>query len=120
MRLFSFFKQVETTLAMLKPECSAGWKRRADYQTGSAAYWHDQIGLVLSLRSCELGGGRYSLQTRWTGPTGLALHEHTDFCGASSFDWHRAADSVAEAMPDPADLPAAIVEDQSPSRFSVA
>ena len=120
MRLFSFFKQVETTLAMLKPECSAGWKRRADYQTGSAAYWHDQIGLVLSLRSCELGGGRYSLQTRWTGPTGLALHEHTYFCGASNFDWQSAADSIAEAMPDPADLPATSVEDQSPPRFSVA
>ena len=120
MRLFSFLKQVETTLAMLKPECSAGWRRRADYQTGSAAYWHEQIGLVLSLRSCDLGSGRFSLQTRWTGPSGLALHEHTYFCGASSFDWQSAADSVAEAMPDPADLAAPIDESLNPPRFSVA
>ena len=103
MRLFSFFKQVETTLTMLKPECSTGWKRRADYQTGAAVYWHDQLGLVLSLRCCELGGGRCSLQTRWTGPAALSVYEHTYFCGASSFDWQAAAESVAEAMPDPAD-----------------
>ena len=104
MRLLSFFKQVETTMAMLKPECSVGWKRRADYQTGSAFCWHEQIGLVLSLRTCELGGGRFSLQTRWTGPSGLSLHEHTYFCGASAFDWQSAADAVAEAMPDPSEL----------------
>ena len=120
MRLFSFFKQVETTLAMLKPECSAGWKRRADYQTGSAAYWHDQLGLVLSLRCCELGGSRFSLQTRWTGPTGLTLYDHTYFCGAAAFDWQAAADSVAEAMPDPADLVAQPATSPETPSFSVA
>jgi len=120
MRLFSFFKQVETTLAMLKPECSAGWKRRADYQTGSAAYWHDQLGLVLSLRCCELGGSRFSLQTRWTNPAGLSLYDHTYFCGASAFDWQAAADSVAEAMPDPADQAVPSTDSSETPRFSVA
>jgi hypothetical protein len=120
MRLFSFFKQVETTLAMLKPECSAGWKRRADYQTGSASYWHDQLGFVLSLRCCELGGSRFSLQTRWTGPSGLSLYDHTFFCGASAFDWQAAADSVAEAMPDPADLIVTPAGSSDAPRFSVA
>jgi hypothetical protein len=120
MRLFSFLKQVETTQAMLKPECAAGWKRRADYQAGFAAYWHDQLGLSLSLRSCELGGGRFSLQTRWTGPSGLSLYDHTYFCGASAFDWQSAADSVAEAMPDPADLVTPATDSETPPRFSVA
>jgi hypothetical protein len=120
MRLFSFFKQVETTLAMLKPECSAGWKRRADYQTGSASYWHDQLGFVLSLRCCELGGSRFSLQTRWTGPTGLTLYDHTYFCGASAFDWQAAADSVAEALPDPAELVVPPADSSDTPRFSVA
>ena len=120
MRLLSFFKQVETTMAMLKPECSVGWKRRADYQTGSASCWHDQIGLVLSVRTCELGGGRFSLQTRWTGPSGNALHEHTYFCGASAFDWQSAADAVAEAMPDPAELIPAPPPFLGPARTAVA
>jgi len=120
MRLFSFFKQVEATLAMLKPECSTGWKRRADYSTGAAAYWHDQLGLVLSLRCCELGENRCSLQTRWTGPSGLSLYDHTYFCGASIFEWQTAAESVAEAMPDPADLAVAPADSADLSRFSAA
>jgi hypothetical protein len=119
MRLFSFLKQVETTLAMLKPECSTGWKRRADYQTGAATYWHEQIGLILNLRSCELGGGRFSLQTRWVGQSGLALFERTYFCGGSSFDWQSAADSIAEAMPETSDLSAVEIEGQNPALFKV-
>jgi hypothetical protein len=120
MRLFSFLKQVETTLVMLQPDYTSGWHRRADYQTGAAAYWHDASGLVLSLRSSALGGGRFSLQTRWTGPSGLSLYEHTYFCGATSFDWQSAADSVAEAMPDPAELAPAQAEPTHSPRSAAA
>jgi len=100
MRLLSFFNQVETTLAMLKPECASGWKRRADYLTGSATCWHEQTGLALSLHTSELGGGRFSVHSTWSAQNGLALYDRTFFCGPSTFDWQSSADAVAEAMPD--------------------
>ncbi|MCX6938301.1 MAG: hypothetical protein NTU80_10465 [Verrucomicrobia bacterium] len=100
MRLLSFLNQVETTLAMLRPEESTGWHRRADYQTGVATWWHPALGLVLGLRCCALGNDRYSIQTRWSGPTGAVLQDRTFFCGSSSFEWQTAAETVAEAMPE--------------------
>jgi hypothetical protein len=100
MRLLSFLNQVETTLAMLRPEESTGWNRRADYQTGVATWWHPTLGLVLGLRCCALGNDRYSLQARWSGPTGAVLQDRTFFCGASTFEWQTAAEAVAEAMPE--------------------
>ncbi|MFA6290059.1 MAG: hypothetical protein WC661_21955 [Opitutaceae bacterium] len=100
MRLLSFFNQVETTLAMLRPEQASGWNRRADYNSGSALCWHPPTGLALGLRSAALGDGHFSIQTSWRGPTGAVLHERTFFCGASSFDWQNAAEAVAEAMPE--------------------
>lgn len=100
MRLLSFLNQVETTLAMLRPEESTGWNRRADYQTGVATWWHPNLGLALGLRCCALGNDRYSLQTRWSGPTGTVLQERTFFCGSSSFEWQTAAETVAENMPE--------------------
>jgi hypothetical protein len=105
MRMLSFFNQVEMTLAMLKPECAFGWRRRAHYQTGTATYWNDQSGLALNLHTCDLGGGRYSLATTWSDRTGSALHHRTFFCGPKTFDWQTAADAVAEAMPEPSELP---------------
>ncbi len=102
MRLLSFHQLVETTLAMLRPEAASGWRRRVDYSTGEALAWHAELGLSLSLRCCAVGADRHSLLARWIGPTGEALFERTYFCGASSFDWQTAAESVAEAMPDAA------------------
>ncbi len=101
MRLLSFFNQVETTLAMLKPECAGGWKRRANYLTGAAVCWHERAGFTLNLQASALGNNRFSLQTHWSGPAGATSHERTFFCGASPFDWQAAADAVAEAMPEP-------------------
>lgn len=100
MRLLSFFNQVETTLAMLRPECSVGWSRRADYQQGIGTYWHRRMGLSLSVRAYELGEDRYSLQTSWSGPGEQILFERTFFCGSSPADWQGAADAVAEGMPE--------------------
>jgi len=105
MRLLSFLNQVEITLAMLQPEHAEGWVRRADYQRGTATFWHPATGLALRLHSSALGDGRFSVRSSWSGPDGSCLHDHTFFCGASPFDWQTAADAVAEAMP--AILPAA-------------
>jgi hypothetical protein len=118
MRLLSFFKQVETTLAMLHPDCAGGWNRRADYRTGTASCWQERTGLSLSLRTCELGDGRYSLQTRWTA-RGTPLSDRTFFCGVSPYDWQSAADAVAEAMPDPAASPAVAAAD-APAALAAA
>ena len=100
MRLLSFLNQVETTLAMLRPDDATGWNRRANYQSGSATYWHLRLGLVLNLQASDLGGGRYSLQTTWSASTGTVLNERIFFCGPSPFDWQNAAEAVAEAMPE--------------------
>ncbi len=101
MRLLSFLNHVENTLAMLSPESSTGWKRRADYQLGLATYWHPTHGLALTLHCCSLGEGRFSLQARWSGPTGAIIYDRLLFCGPSPFDWSTAAEAVAEAMPAP-------------------
>jgi hypothetical protein len=101
MRLLSFCNLVETTLAMLQPDHAEGWSRRADYQLGTATCWHPDLGLSVSLQCCALEDGRSSLQARWHGPSGEVLHDRTFFCGTSSFEWQRAAEAVAEAMPEP-------------------
>lgn len=100
MRLLSFFNQVEATLAMLRPECPAGWRRRVNYQTGEAMSWNDALGLSLRLRTSEVAEDRYGLLVRWVGPAGTVLHERTFFCGPSPFDWQVAAEAVAEVMPE--------------------
>jgi hypothetical protein len=100
MRLLSFFNHVETTLAMLRPEDSAGWRRRVNYQTGEALSWNDGLGLTLRLRVSEVAEERYGLLARWVGPTGAVLQEKTFFCGPSPFDWQTAAEAVAETMPE--------------------
>ena len=99
MRLLSFLNQVETTLAMLNPEQSTGWNRRANYQLGVATYWHPTLKLALSIRCCALGEGKFSMQARWSGPTGAVLYDRLLFCGPSPFEWQTAAEAVAEAMP---------------------
>jgi hypothetical protein len=101
MRLLSFLSHVETTLAMLNPEQPAGWKRRANYQAGLSTLWLPELGLALSLQCCSLGENKFSLRTRWSGPTGAILYERLFFCGPSPFDWSTAAEAVAEAMPAP-------------------
>ncbi len=101
MRLLSFCNLVETTLAMLQPDHAEGWSRRADYQQGTATCWQPDLGLSLALQCCALEDGRSSIQARWHGPSGEVLHNRTFFCGSSSFEWQRAAEAVAEAMPDP-------------------
>lgn len=100
MRLLSFYKQVEATLEMLRPEASGPWKRRVNYDIGEAISWHDGLGLALALRTSAVGEGRHSLVAKWLGPTGETLFERAYFCGQSSFDWQTAAESVAEAMPE--------------------
>jgi len=105
MRLLSFCNLVETTLAMLQPDHAKGWSRRADYQLGKATYWNPQIGLTLTLACCTLDDGRCSIQASWHGPTGEVLQNRVFYCTASTFEWQRAAETVAELMPDPAQLP---------------
>jgi hypothetical protein len=122
MRLLSFLNQVEITLAMLQPEHADGWTRRADYQRGTATFWHPATGLALRLHSSALGDGRFSVQAVWAGPDGSTLHDRTFFCGATPFDWQTAADAVAEAMPAtlPAPEESAVPEFANPSKAVTA
>ena len=117
MRLLSFLHQVEITLAMLQPEHADGWTRRADYQRGTATFWHPATGLSLRLHSSALGDGRFSVQSIWSGPEGTSLYERTFYCGASPFDWQSAADAVAEAMPTNLPVSAAPPDDM---RYTLA
>lgn len=99
MRLLSFLTQVESTLAVLRPEDGLGWRRRVDYQTSSAVAWHPRLGLSLRLRLSSLGEDRHGLNARWIGPSGEVLEERTFFCGASPFEWQTAAETIAELTP---------------------
>lgn len=99
MRLLSFLTQVESTLAVLRPDDAPGWRRRVNYQTGEATAWHPRLGLALHLRMSRVAENSHGLQARWTGPAGDVLEERTLFCGASGHEWQTAAETIAELAP---------------------
>jgi hypothetical protein len=99
MRLLSFLTQVESTLAVIRPEDGLGWRRRVDYQTSTAVAWHPRLGLSLRLRLSSIGEDSHGLNARWIGPSGEILEERTFFCGASPFEWQTAAETIAELAP---------------------
>lgn len=105
MRLLSFLTQVEATLAVLRPEDGAGWRRRVDYQSGEAVAWHPRLGLSLHLRLSLVTQDRHGLHARWSADSGEVLEERTFFCGPSGFEWQAAAEALAELAPAPALTP---------------
>lgn len=114
MRLLSFCNLVETAMDMIQPVHAKGWNRRAIYQLGNATYWNPKLGLTLTLACCSLKDGCCSIQTCWHGPSGEVLQTRVFFCGTSQLEWQRAAETVAEIMPDPARLASAVAGHTQP------
>lgn len=98
MRLLSFISQIESTLAMLRPEDAQGWRRRMNPQTTEALAWHPRLKLSLHLRVSLVGEGRHGVDARWLGPAGDSVVQRVFFC-ATAFEWQSAAETLAELMP---------------------